>query len=253
MLGACGSWAGRDIYRAKLSADKEHGSLQSHLRTYSIPDSLQNEERAKVLFKYPLQLNTLGTQFHFTKNYIFFFSLRSTEVYLGYDVDTTSNYRLTTLSGQEQTYKNFYSTNINSADWHCVSTYISSWFPEQCNNAYYFLCSNISNLGKCQLKLLSNFSIYMYQFELKISSKMVWMSLLSKQINWYLTSHQLYFNHLPAILLKNTVRSCIGIYCCWKASPLVLNWPLFWISKKSNRLVVLERKRTYSLFLSSSD
>ncbi|XP_078336822.1 uncharacterized protein LOC144626486 [Crassostrea virginica] len=73
--------------------------------------------------------------------------LRSTEVYLGYDVDTTSNYRLTTLSGQEQTYKNFYSTNINSADWHCVSTYISSWFPEQCNNAYYFLCSNISNLA----------------------------------------------------------------------------------------------------------
>ncbi|XP_022339722.2 uncharacterized protein LOC111134708 [Crassostrea virginica] len=73
--------------------------------------------------------------------------LRSTEVYLGYDVDTTSNYRLTTLSGQEQTYKNFYSTNINSADWHCVSTYISSWFPEQCDNAYHFLCSNISNLA----------------------------------------------------------------------------------------------------------
>lgn len=79
------------------------------------------------------------------------------------------------------------------------------------------------------------------------------MSLLSKQIDWYLTSHRLYFNHLTAILLKNTVRSCIGIYCCWKALPLVRNGPLFWISKKSNRLVVLERKRTYSLFLISSD
>lgn len=47
------------------------------------------------------------------------------------------------------------------------------------------------------------------------------MSLLSKQIDWYLTSHRLYFNHLTAILPKNAVRSCIGIYCCWKASPLV--------------------------------
>nr|XP_034338772.1 cell wall integrity and stress response component 2-like isoform X2 [Crassostrea gigas]XP_034338774.1 cell wall integrity and stress response component 2-like isoform X2 [Crassostrea gigas] len=73
--------------------------------------------------------------------------LGSTEVYIGYDVDTTvTNYRLRTLSGQLQSYENFFSYNMNSATWHCVSMYSSAWFAEKCNEDYHFLCSNLSNI-----------------------------------------------------------------------------------------------------------
>ncbi|XP_056009258.1 uncharacterized protein LOC125651353 [Ostrea edulis] len=75
---------------------------------------------------------------------------RSSTVYIGYDVDTTSSYRLTTLSGQEQTYENFYVKTINDAKWRCVSVYFSSWFPEKCDNSYYFLCSTIPNLASSE-------------------------------------------------------------------------------------------------------
>lgn len=79
--------------------------------------------------------------------FIIVFSLGSTEVYIGYDVDTTvTNYRLRTLSGQLQSYENFFSYNMNSATWHCVSMYSSAWFAEKCDEDYHFLCSNLSNI-----------------------------------------------------------------------------------------------------------
>lgn len=79
--------------------------------------------------------------------FIIVYSLGSTEVYIGYDVDTTvTNYRLRTLSGQLQSYENFFSYNMNSATWHCVSMYSSAWFAEKCDEDYHFLCSNLSNI-----------------------------------------------------------------------------------------------------------
>ncbi|XP_061196575.1 serine-rich adhesin for platelets-like [Saccostrea echinata] len=69
----------------------------------------------------------------------------NSEVYIGYDVDTTSNYKLTTLSGQAQQYENFYAKNLNHADWHCVSLYLTYWYAEKCDHSYYFLCSTIPN------------------------------------------------------------------------------------------------------------
>ncbi|XP_062573392.1 uncharacterized protein LOC134235286 [Saccostrea cucullata] len=69
----------------------------------------------------------------------------SDEVYIGYDVDTTSNYRLRRLSGQIQTYEHFYAKNLNHADWHCVYLYLGYWYPGKCDVPRYFLCSTIPN------------------------------------------------------------------------------------------------------------
>ncbi|XP_062599980.1 uncharacterized protein LOC134261570 [Saccostrea cucullata] len=67
------------------------------------------------------------------------------EIYIGYDVDTTSNYRLRRLSGQIQTYEHFYAKNLNHADWHCVYLYLGYWYPGKCDAPRYFLCSTIPN------------------------------------------------------------------------------------------------------------